>query len=153
MSDWGVVTRMPAEISLADGSSLKGEIHLQGLVPNHEGPETALEMRDRPEPFFPVALEQGGVLFLSKAQTTFVTCPPQSAAADPERFSAAKLVGLEVTMYDGTQLRGWATLELPPTRARALDYLNGSGPFFSLWTDASIWIINRFYARVVRPLD
>lgn len=153
MSDWGAVTRMPAEISLADGSSLKGEIHLQGLVPNHEGPETPLEMMDRQEPFFAVALEQGGVLFVSKAQTTFVTCGPQTAAADPERFSAAKLIGLEVTMYNGTQLRGWATLELPPTSARALDYLNGSGLFFALWTHASTWVINRFYTRVVRPLD
>nr|MBA3893210.1 hypothetical protein [Gemmatimonadales bacterium] len=49
--------------------------------------------------------------------------------------------------------RGRATLELPPGRRRALDYMNGPGGFFALWADGRTRYINKQHVRLIRPLD
>ena len=153
MSNWASTERIPAEVTLAEAVILKGEIHLQPLVGHHVGPETPLEMLNRPEPFFPVTLTGGQIAFAAKAQVAVVTCEAGVAMSDAERASAAKTIRLEVTMAGGNELKGWAALELPPTRNRTLDYLNEPGPFFLLRTEAATCYINRTYVRVVKPAD
>lgn len=153
MGDWASTERIPADIALADQARLSGQLHVQGRVAQHDGPETPLEMLNRPDPFFPVTLEQGKVAFVAKAQVAFVVGAPHLGQSDPERVSAAKTIALEIVMVGGEEFRGWATLELPPTRARTLDYLNASGTFFSLQGEDATRFINRAFVRMVRPLD
>lgn len=153
MGDWASTERISADISLAEQAGLKGELHLQGRVAHHDGPETPLEMLNRPDAFFPVTLEQGKIAFLAKAQVAVVACSPEVGHADPERASAAKTIALEIVMAGGAEFRGWAALELPPTKARTLDYLNAAGLFFSLQGEDATRFINRAHVRVVRPLD
>ena len=153
MSNWASTERLPAEVTLAESVALQGEIHLQPRVGHHDGPETPLEMLNRPEPFFPVTLSNGQIAFAAKAQVVMVTCDPGVAVSDAERASAAKTIRLDVTMAGGHQFNGWAALELPPTKNRTLDYLNQPGPFFMLRTEAATCYINRTHVRVVRPGD
>lgn len=153
MSNWASTERVPAEVALAEAVVLQGDIHLQPRVGHHDGPETPLEMLNRPEPFFPVTLTGGQIAFAAKAQVAMVTCGPGVAMSDSERASAAKTIRLDVTMAGGSQFRGWAALELPPTRNRTLDYLNEPGPFFMLRTEDATCYINRAYVTVVRPAD
>jgi hypothetical protein len=153
MGDWASTEQISADITLAAQARLTGELHVQGRVAHHDGPETPLEMLNRPDGFFPVTLDQGRIAFLAKAQVAVVACSPQLVPSDPERASAAKTVALEIVMADGEEFRGWATLELPPTRARTLDYLNAPGQFFSLQGEDATRFINRAHVRVVRPLD
>lgn len=153
MSDWASTVRITADFSLADQTRLRGELHVQGRVAHHDGPETPLEMLNRPDAFFPISVEQDRIAFLAKAQVAVVACAPQVGHSDPERESAAKTIALEIVMAGGDEFRGWAALELPPTRARTLDYLNGHGQFFSLQGEDATRLINRAHVRVVRPLD
>jgi hypothetical protein len=153
MSDWGFTNRVPAEALLAEGVVLEGELHLLTRPAYPPGPETPLEMLSRPDPFFALTLPGGGVAFVPKAQVMVISCDEHTPLADPDRVSAAKLIGLEVVMQGGAEYRGRATLELPPSRARALDYVNGPGGFFSLWTDGVIRYINKSHVRLIRPLD
>lgn len=153
MSNWASTERLPAEVTLAESVILQGEIHLQPRVGHHDGPETPLEMLNRPEPFFPVTLSGGQIAFAAKSQVAVVTCQPGVAMSDSERASAAKTIRLDVTMAGGSAFNGWASLELPPTRNRTLDYLNEPGPFFLLRTEAATCYINRAYVRVVKPAD
>jgi hypothetical protein len=153
MSDWASTERIQADVSTVDQQVIHGELHVQAGVAQHDGPETLLEMLNRSDPFFPVSLAQGGIVFTAKAQVAVVTCAPEVGLSDPERIGAAKTIGLEVVMTGGAEFRGWATLELPPTRARALDYLNAPGLFFTLRSDLAIRFINRSFVRYVRPLD
>ena len=153
MGDWASTERITADIALADQARLRGELHVQGRVAQHDGAETPLEMLNRPDPFFPITLEQGRVAFLAKAQVALVVCAPQMGQSDPERVSAAKTIALEIVMAGGEEFRGWATLELPPTRARTQDYLNAAGTFFSLHGEDATRFINRAFVRMVRPLD
>jgi hypothetical protein len=155
MSDWGTTERVDAQLIFADGTTLSGEMHMQVRVAYHDGPETPLEMLNRPEAFFALSLA-GGVAFISKAQVAVVSCGPMPPPLEAERASAARQIGLDVLMANGDQHRGWTSLELPPPRARPLDYLNMNSdtePFFTVSTETVTCYINRAHVRLVRPLD
>jgi hypothetical protein len=153
MNDWGATQRVPAEVALAKGGVLVGDLHLLARTAYPLDPENPLEMLNRAEPFFALMLAEGGPVFVSKAQVAVLSCRGQTPLRDPERLSAAKLVGLEVELADGSRYQGRSTFELPPSRSRALDYVNGAAPFFVLWTDDLTRYINKSLVRLIRPLD
>src|SRR5690349_955351 len=122
-------------------------------VPQHAGPETPLDMLNRPEVFFPFRPkdDRGGVLLVAKARTVTLTVP-RPGAEDSARLSAAKQASLEITLADGSKLSGWATLELPQYHSRLLDYLNAAAePFFALMTADAVHLVNRAHVLYVRP--
>ena len=153
MSDWGATQRVPAEVVLAKGGVLVGDLHLLARTAYPLAPESPLEMLNRAEPFFALTLAEGGVVFVSKTQVAILSCWGQTPLADPDRASAAKLVALEIELADGTKYKGRSTFELPPSRSRALDYVNGSGHFFVLWSDDLTRYVNKSLVRLIRPLD
>lgn len=140
---------------MTQGDIQPGELYVMERVPQHDGPETVLEMLNRHETFFPFRPEAGeDCLLVSKGHTVSVTLDRQAPIADPARLSAAKLLGFEIAMAGGTRLNGWASAELPPEQSRLLDYLNSSrDPFFALWTHASTHYLNRAHVLYARPLD
>ncbi len=153
MSDWGSTNRVPAVVALAEGVVLEGELHLLTRPAYPPGPETPLEMLNRPDPFFALTLADGAVTFVPKAQVAVIDCREQPALTDPDRINAAKLLGLEVVLRGGAEYRGRAIAELPPGRARALDYVNGPGDFFTLVSDDTMHYLNKSLVRIIRPLD
>jgi len=56
-------------------------------------------------------------------------------------------------MRGGHELRGFASEEMPPNRARALDYLNTRVGFFSLAAKGRTMLVHRIHVRVARPLS
>ncbi len=124
-------------------------------VPHHEGPETVLEMLNRPDGFFAFRLtDQDDLLLISKVQTISVSVNGQAPIADPARLSAARLLGVELELSGGSKVGGWASAELPVQNARLLDYLNLScDPFFAVWTHAAAHYVNRGHVLYARPLD
>jgi hypothetical protein len=152
MSDWGATQRVSAEVVLADGVVLEGDLHLAAHATYPAETESPLEMLNRANPFFALTLPTGGVAFVSKAQAAVVSCRDASPL-DPARASAARLVALEVSLANGAEYRGRATYELPPGRGRTLDYVNGSERFFTVWTDDLARYINKSLVRIIRPLD
>jgi hypothetical protein len=153
MSDWGATQRIAARVLLAEGVVLAGDLHLLARTASALDPESPLEMLNREDPFFALSLTDGGVAFVSKAQVSVVSCRDQAALDDPDRASAARLVALAVELTDGVEYRGRSTFELPPPRARALDYINGTGRFFALGNDDVTQYINKSQVRLIRPLD
>lgn len=153
MSDWGTTNRVAAEATMAEGVVIKGDLHVLARATYPPGPETPLEMLNRPEMFFALTLEDGDVQFIPKAQVAVVSCHDQVPLSDPERVSAARLVSLEVVLHGGAEYRGRATFELPSNRARTLDYVNGPGNFFALWGDDVTWLVNKAHVRLIRPFD
>jgi hypothetical protein len=153
MSDWAATERIAAEILLAEGVTVYGDIHLQARVAYRDGAETPLEMLNRPEPFFVLSTPDGSIVFLSKDQVAVISCAPDAVLDDPERTTAARRLGLDVVLWGGAIYRGWAMHELPPNRARTLDYLNAAGRFFAVSTDAETRYVNRSHVSIVRPSD
>ena len=153
MSDWGATQRVSAEVVLADGAVLEGDMHLGASSAYPLNTESPLEMLNRAEPFFALTMAGGGVAFVSKAQVAVLSCRDQSAEADHERASVARLVALEVGLATGAEYRGRSSFELPPSRSRALDYVNMPGRFFTVWTNDLTWYFNKSLVRLIRPLD
>jgi len=143
-----------ATLLQTSGGKREGEIFVMERVPQHAGMETALDLLNRPEAFFPFRPKKDGtgVLLIAKARTVVVSVPRQPE--DSDRLSAAKQASLEVTLADGSKLSGWATLELPEYHSRLLDYLNASrDEFFALATADHMHIVNRAHVLYVRPED
>lgn len=152
MSDWATTRRLAVEVLLAEGALLLGELHLQARVSYREGAETLLEMLNRDEPFLALSAADG-IVFVSKDQLAVVSCAPEVELDDPERAHAATRFHFEVLLRGGAQYQGWAVHELPPTHTRTLDYLNTSGRFFAVSTDAETRYVNRSHVCLVRPFD
>ncbi len=137
---------------MADGAVLEGDLHLAASAAYPLDMESPLEMLNRAEPFFALVLGEG-VAFISKAQVAALSCPSQNSATDPARASAARLVALEVVLTSGAEYRGRCSFELPPSRSRALDYVNAPGRFFTVWTNDLTRYFNKSLVRLIRPLD
>lgn len=155
MSDWGSTHRLPAHVALVDGVVVVGELHLltRPAYPQPGGSETPLEMLNRPDPFFALTLAEGGVALVPKARVLEVTCPEDMPPPDPDRVTAATVVELDVVLPAGQRHLGVVAIELPPGRRRTLDFLNGQGDFFALWSDGRTRYINKLHVRFIRPLD
>jgi len=146
-----------AHVLLTAGDSRPGQLFVSERVPQHDGPETVLEMLNRPEPFFafrPDHEKKEAALLVSKTHTVSVAVDHQAPIADPARLNAAKVLALELVLAGGSTLRGHASVELPPHQSRLLDYLNSSREaFFVVWTDATTYHVNRDHVLYARPLD
>jgi len=147
---------IPASLLLTGGGRRDGQIYVMERVPQHAGPETPLDMLNRPEGFFPFRPtdDGGAVLLVTKARTVTLSVPRTTAPEDPARLSAAKQAVIELTLADGSRLSGWATLELPAHHSRVLDYLNATlDPFFAFTTEDQVHIVNRAHVLYARPED
>jgi hypothetical protein len=150
---WGTTLLVPATLHLSDGTEFGGSLHVQSAVAHHPGPETVVELLNRPEPFLVLILEEDGIRFVPKAQVALVESPAAEEAEDGGRKSAVRFLNLEVEMMSARVLEGSAESELPPNRARAQDFLNDSGVFFPLTAEGTLWAVNRTHVRSVRPVD
>ena len=156
MSDFSLPrTPIPARLLLTQGISRPGQIYVMERVPHHDGPETVLELLNRPEGFFAFRpSENDEILLVSKVQTVSLSIDRQAPIADPARLSAARTLGVEVVLAGGATLGGWASVELPEQHARLLDYLNASREaFFAVWSHAATHYVNRAYVLFARPLS
>lgn len=148
-------TSIAANLLLAQGEPRPGQIFVMERVPQHDGPETVLELLNRPEGFFafrPAADDD--VLLVSKQQTISLSIDRQAPIADPARLSAARTLGVEIVLAGGSTVGGWASAELPDAHARLLDYLNESHePFFAVWTHVATHYLNRAFVLYARPLS
>lgn len=140
-----------ARLLLTQGKEREGSVFVMARAPAREGPETPLEMLNRPEGFFPFLPDkQKEVLLVSRAQTIALTVP----AGGENRAPGAIDIGLEVTLVDGTVWTGVAEVALPQSLSRPIDYLNaGGGPFFAVTTNKATHLVNRAYVLYARPTD
>ncbi len=145
--------RVPASITLNDGTSIEGDIHLQTSNPLHEGGEAPVEMLNRPERFFAVSLPSGGFTLVCKAQAAVVTCDASLWEVDPHRRAISRKFRLDIDLIGGQHLCGSAFWELPSTHPRPQDFLNASEAFFEITEDGMSHCVNRALVGQVRPFE
>lgn len=150
--DWGDTVRIRADVQITGGRTLTGFLHLLPYAPVHLGQETPDDVLNRNEDFFPLTDEEERTVFLAKSQVLAVTVAT-AGAGDPDRLSAARTMALAVELSDGSEWAGTVASELPPTRTRAIDFLNLQKGFFALRADGAVRYINRAHVRVVIPSD
>lgn len=152
MNDYGASEPVSAIVTLVEGMTITGHLHVSPGSPRHPGAETPLELLNRKEPFFPLTQEDGRASFVAKRQVAFVECRLQPEDRDPIRASAAKQIPLEITLAGGRTLTGVAMSELPPGKSRPSDFLNSDDTFFALQTQDDLLLVNRAQVRVARSL-
>lgn len=152
-SEWGGTQRLGVVIRLADGTEVGGELFLQQRVPHHSGPETPLDLLERDERFFVLALPDGGVRFVGKVHVAFVRCDPAPPESELDRLGITRFAELELVLADGFVLRGRAGVTQPPTRLRALDCLNAGGTFLAFWVGEAAYYVNRAHVGLARPIE
>jgi hypothetical protein len=147
-------TPVAAQLVLTYGGARAGQIYVMQRVPQHDGPETVLELLNRPEGFFAFRpAEDGEVLLISKAQTVSLSVDRQAPITDPTRLTAARMLGVEIIVTGGASVGGWASAELPQAHSRLLDYLNASPDmFFAIWSHTTTHYVNRAHVLFARPL-
>ena len=145
---------LPARLTLTHGRPRTGTIYVSARVPQHDGPETPLEMLNRPDPFFPFQPADGAeILLVAKGQTVALAVD-HGPITDPDRLSAARELGLELVLATGATLAGRAAVELPEHLSRPLDYLNATRePFFAITAEQSTHYVNRAHVLYARPGD
>lgn len=149
---WGNTLRVRAEVLVTGGRTLDGFLHLQPLASVHSGPETPEDALNRHEAFLPITSDNRSI-FVAKSQILAVTVRTVLQTSDVERVEAARTLGMQVELSDGTGFTGAVTSELPPDRARVLDFLNHAEGFFCLVDQDAMRFINRVHVRLVTPLD
>ena len=65
---WGSIYQEEARVVFHDGSAIEGHLHLLSRVNYPPGPETPLEMLNRPDAFFALTGAEGGPVLIAKAQ-------------------------------------------------------------------------------------
>src|SRR3989442_15654419 len=127
-------THVVVRLQLTHGAPRTGEIFLFERVPQHSGPETPLEMLNRPEGFSPFRADgKSAVLLVTKAHTVLLSVPHAASISDPDRLSAARTIRLDVMLANGSTLAGVGAVQAPEYQARPLHYFNAPPePFFLL---------------------
>ena len=145
--------RVPATITLSEGTSIQGDIHLQPRVMMREGRETPVDLLNRPERFVAVSLPSGDTTLVCKAQIAVLMTDAAASQIDPERLAISRKIVLEVHIIGGQHIRGSTYWELPPTLGRPQDFLNESENFFEVSEGSNIHCINRALVGQVRPAE
>ena len=147
-------TTVLARLRLTAGDELPGTVFTSDRVPQHEGPESVLELLNRPEPFFAYRPDKvEGVLLIAKAHTVSLSVA-EPVFIDPARLEAARWVDMDVVLAGGTTLHGRATFEQPDFHQRLLDFLNATREsFFAVTDDGTTHYVNRAHVLFARPRD
>ena len=153
MSHWQETYRVPATITLSEGTSIEGDIHLEPLTLAHQGREMPVDLLNRPERFLAVSLPSGDATLVCKAQIAVVTTDARLSEIDPERLAISRKFALDVHLVSGQRLSGSAYWELPPTHARPQDFLNESDGFFEITAGGDTHCINRALVVQVNPAE
>lgn len=152
MSPWVNTVRTRVEVMVTGRRTLRGDVHLSPFAQNHSGPESVIDLLNRPEQFFAMTLDGEQPIMVAKEQVLVFRLPPHAPITDPARESAARKIELSVELDDGSAFEGAVLIELPPDRLRLLDFLNFTPTFFALSSPDAVRVINRKHVRCVSPL-
>jgi hypothetical protein len=138
------------ELLLPGGGTRQVMVFLAEFAGSHAGHERLSDLVNGANEFLPA-------LDLATDTMSFVGRAGIAAARVARDWESMYGLGdaeeheVEITLADGTALRGLIQFELPPERSRLLDYLNDSQPFVRLDEGAKVILVNkRHIARVAK---
>lgn len=142
-------------LTMLGGEELRGNVFIHSSSYRPFELEDVSELFNSANPFFPLELESGEVILVSKERVAEAAANHGEDAADqPPRGLPGPTALLQVTLVGGEIRLGSIRLEGPPDRARVLDYLNAlTSRFLVLYTSNESRLINRSLIDRVRPLD
>jgi hypothetical protein len=147
-------TQKAVILTMLGGEELRGNvfIHFSSYRPFEL--EDVSELFNADSPFFPLELETGEVVLISKERVAEVAADRGEDATDQPREAPIPTALLQILLVGGEVRLGSIRLEARADRARVLDYLNAlTSRFLTLYTSNEARLINRSLIDRVRPLD
>ena len=146
--------RRGVTLSMIGGEELRGSVFIHSSSHRPYELEEVSELFNSAEEFFPLELETGEVILVSKARIAEVAGAAGEDADQPNPGPRAPTALLQVVLIGGEVRVGSICLDARPDRARVLDYLNRlNARFLTLYTSNEARLINRSLIDRVRPLD
>ena len=141
-------------LTMLGGEELRGRVFIHPSSFRPFELEDVSELFNSDSPFFPLELETGEVILVSKERVAEAAADRGDDASDHPREVPAPTALLQIVLVGGEVCLGSIRLEAPPDRARVLDYLNAlTSRFLTLYTSNEARLINRSLIDRVRPLD
>jgi len=145
--------RLQVTLTLVGGDEMRGHIFVPMPAPGHDAELDPAALFNDAEPFFPLELEGGDVLLISKTRVVEVAGLPLREQ-DEQLREATPMSLLQIVLAGGVAHFGSMRLDVRADRPRLLDLLNEShARFIPLYTDHGIRLVNRALIECVRPLD
>src|SRR5688500_7707336 len=135
--------RVPAELSLADGSTVAGTFFVAGSAFDHDGPERVFDLLNGRHGFFPFQRQDGTTAQYNRGQVVAVTLGPgvHEAEADPG-YRVARHRRVAVRLSSGEVLSGTVPIYRPPGHDRLSDYAQIHEHFRYLVTPQRTLLVN-----------
>jgi hypothetical protein len=144
--------RMPAALVLLGGQRIHGDLFVQAGGQALTYVEGAPEFLNSADAFFPVRIDSGVTLLVSKSHVLTVEVERQYASSAEQAYG--DMTNVEIAMEGGPVLRGEIRLEAYNGHARVLDYINRSADHFLLLRRAEdVALLNRRHIVYIKPFD
>jgi len=142
-------------LTMLGGEELRGNVFIHQSSYRPFELEDVSELLNAGSPFFPLELETGEVILVSKERVAEAAANRSDDTSEqPPRGAPTATALLQIVLVGGEVRLGSIRLEAPPDRARVLDYLNAlTSRFLTLYTSNEARLINRSLIDRVRPLD
>jgi len=142
--------RVPVEIVMPGGTVRHVAVFLAEAAPAHGGPERLSDLLNGGEEFIPAHDEESGVMtFLNREAVALARVARSVEANDADDITIPTEHEVEITLSDGSRLRGLVSYLLPPEHGRLVDFLNQRTPFLRLVDGDRVTLVSRRHvARV-----
>ena len=145
--------RCSVRLSLVTGETITGAMFVQHASEGHPPRESARDILNSAERFFPVETASGETFLVAKDRVVEVLADLPNDH-DEIRRASAHPAHLKLILSGGVARSGTVLLELPASQPRLLDYLNClSDRFLVLYSPEGIRLINHALIERVLPRD
>ena len=140
-------------LSLVSGETITGAMFVQHVGEGDPRRESARDVLNSPERFFPIETAEGETLLVAKDRVVEALAELPSDDDELRRVSARSAL-LDIVLPGGIVRSGLVLLELPAGQPRLLDYLNRlSDRFLVLYAADGTRLLNRALIERVLPRD
>lgn len=141
--------KVPARVRLADSTALEGSLYAPVAGSLGRPGRMVDRLNDAAERYLPLALHDRHVL-VHKSRIVAVELSESDGGIGQSSSAYARELRLRVALLDGSTVQGRTYAEMPPSRARVLDFLNATVPrFIPLLRDDGVVIVNGDYIVAV----
>lgn len=145
--------RCAVRLSLVSGETITGAMFVQHVGEGDPRRESARDVLNSPERFFPIETADGETLLVAKDRVVEVLAELPTDDDELRRVSARSAL-LDIVLSGGVVRSGIVLLEMPTGQPRLLDYLNRlSDRFLVLYAPEGTRLVNRALIERVLPRD
>lgn len=146
------VPKTPCQVlvGLPGGDRRSVSLFLSDFADTHPGRERIADLLNGPQHFLPALDESiGGITLLNRVGIAWVRVPAEEDLDPTSDHTLPHEHQVELTLVDGTVLKGIVSFVRPDGRSRLVDFLNEPIPFFRLFDSEGLVLVNRRHVALV----